>query len=137
MNENIINFYDSNNSDLESVDNGDPNYISIRISDLEFDDNGNLWLLNSRIDSPLKLYEINNNNWSNFNFNQIIDDGFQDELGFNDIEIDSYGNKWIAGLRSGLIGFNENSGNPKIRKINSIEGSNLPSSYVNLLQLTK
>lgn len=130
MNENIINFYDSNNSDLESVDNGDPNYISIRISDLEFDDNGNLWLLNSRIDSPLKLYEINNNNWSNFNFNQIIDDGFQDELGFNDIEIDSYGNKWIAGLRSGLIGFNENSGNPKIRKINSIEGSNLPSSYV-------
>ena len=130
MNQNIINFYDSNNSDLESVDNGDPNYISIRISDLEFDDNGNLWLLNSRIDSPLKLYEINNNNWSNFNFNQIIDDGFQDELGFNDIEIDSYGNKWIAGLRSGLIGFNENSGNPKIRKINSIEGSNLPSSYV-------
>ena len=130
MNDNIINFYDSNNSDLESVDNGDPNYISIRISDLEFDDNGNLWLLNSRIDSPLKLYEINNNNWSNFNFNQIIDDGFQDELGFNDIEIDSYGNKWIAGLRSGLIGFNENSGNPQIRKINSIEGSNLPSSYV-------
>ena len=130
MNENIINFYESNNSDLESVDNGDPNYISIRISDLEFDDNGNLWVLNSRIDSPLKLYEINNNNWSNFNFNQIIDDGFQDELGFNDIEIDSYGNKWIAGLRSGLIGFNENSGNPQIRKINSIEGSNLPSSYV-------
>ena len=130
MNENIINFYDSNNSDLESVDTGDPNYISIRISDLEFDDNGNLWVLNSRIDSPLKLYEINNNNWSNFNFNQIIDDGFQDELGFNDIEIDSYGNKWIAGLRSGLIGFNENSGSPKIRKINSIEGSNLPSSYV-------
>ena len=54
-----------------------------------------------------------------------------DELGFNDIEIDSYGNKWIASLRSGLIGFNENSGtSTQIRKVFSQDQSNMPSSNV-------
>ena len=59
-----------------------------------------------------------------------INDGFQDELGFNDIEVDDYGNKWIAGLRSGLIGFNNESGTNQLRKVFSQDQSNMPSSYV-------
>ena len=125
------NFFDESNSDLESLSSSDPQYQSIRISDIEFDENGVLWILNSRIDSPLKSYNLASNNWNSYDFTQIINDGFMDELGFNDIEIDSYGNKWIASLRSGLIGFNENSGtSTQIRKVFSQDQSNMPSSNV-------
>ncbi|MAQ00214.1 MAG: ABC transporter substrate-binding protein [Flavobacteriaceae bacterium] len=126
-----INFFDESNSDLESLLSSDPQYQSIRVSDIEFDDNGVLWVLNSRIDSPLKSFNLASNNWNSYNFTQIINDGFMDELGFNDIEIDAFGNKWIASLRSGLIGFNENSGtSTQIRKVFSQDQSNMPSSNV-------
>jgi len=127
---NIIEFYDNNNSGLESLSINDPLYESVRISDLEFDQNGVLWILNSRIDSPLKSFNLENNSWNSYDFTEIIDDGFQDELGFNDIEVDDYGNKWIAGLRSGLIGFNNESGTNQLRKVFSQDQSNMPSSYV-------
>ena len=126
----ITEFYDNNNSDLESLSTNDPQYESIRISDIEFDQNGNLWVLNSRIDSPLKSFNLNSNDWNSYDFTEIINDGFQDELGFNDIEVDDYGNKWIAGLRSGLIGFNNESGTNQLRKVFSQDQSNMPSSYV-------
>ena len=127
---NIIEFYDNNNSGLESLSINDPLYESVRISDIEFDQNGVLWILNSRIDSPLKSFNLENNSWNSYDFTEIINDGFQDELGFNDIEVDDYGNKWIAGLRSGLIGFNNESGTNRLRKIFSQDQSNMPSSYV-------
>ncbi len=127
---NLTELYDNNNSGLESLLTTDPQYESIRISDIEFDQNGILWILNSRIDSPLKSFNPENNSWNSYDFTEIIDDGFQDELGFNDIEIDDYGNKWIAGLRSGLIGFNNESGSTQLRKVFSQEQSNMPSTYV-------
>lgn len=127
---NIIEFYDNNNSGLESLSINDPLYESVRISDIEFDQNGVLWILNSRIDSPLKSFNLENNSWNSYDFTEIINDGFQDELGFNDIEVDDYGNKWIAGLRSGLIGFNNESGTNQLRKVFSQDQSNMPSSYV-------
>ena len=127
---NIIEFYNNNNSGLESLSINDPSYESVRISDIEFDQNGVLWILNSRIDSPLKSFNLENNSWNSYDFTEIINDGFQDELGFNDIEVDDYGNKWIAGLRSGLIGFNNESGTNRLRKVYSQDQSNMPSSYV-------
>lgn len=127
---NFVEFYDNNNSGLESLSSSDPEYESIRISDIEFDQNGDLWILNCRVDSPLKSFNLDNNSWNSYDFTEIINDGFQDELGFNDIEIDDYGNKWIAGLRSGLIGFNNESGNIQIRKVFSQDQSDMPSSYV-------
>jgi len=127
---NIIEFYDNNNSGLESLSINDPLYESVRISDIEFDQNGVLWILNSRIDSPLKSFNLENNSWNSYDFTEIINDGFQDELGFNDIEVDDYGNKWVAGLRSGLIGFNNESGTNRLRKVYSQDQSNMPSSYV-------
>ena len=127
---NIVDFYDNNNSGLESLSINDPLYESVRISDIEFDQNGVLWILNSRIDSPLKSYNLDNNSWNSYDFTEIINDGFQDELGFNDIEVDAYGNKWIAGLRSGLIGFNNESGTNQLRKVYNQDQSNMPSSYV-------
>ena len=127
---NIVELFDNNNSGLESLAIDDPSYESIRISDIEFDQNGLLWILNSRIDSPLKSFSLESNVWNSYDFTEIIDDGFQDELGFNDLEIDNSGNIWIAGLRSGLIGFNKESGTNRLRKVFSQDQSNMPSSYV-------
>ena len=127
---NFTELYDNNNSGLETLTTSDSEYESIRISDIEFDEYGDLWVLNSRVDNPLKSYNLDNNNWNSYDFTEIISDGFQDELGFNDIEIDDYGNKWIASLRSGLIGFNNNSGNIRLRKVFSQDQSDMPSSYV-------
>ena len=127
---NFTELYDNNNSGLETLLTSDSEYESIRISDIEFDENGDLWVLNSRVDNPLKSFSLDNNSWNSYDFTEIINDGFQDELGFNDIEIDDYGNKWIASLRSGLIGFNNNSGNIRLRKVFSQDQSDMPSSYV-------
>ena len=127
---NFTELYDNNNSGLETLLPSDSEYESIRISDIEFDENGDLWVLNSRVDNPLKSFSLDNNNWNSYDFTEIINDGFQDELGFNDIEIDDYGNKWIASLRSGLIGFNNDSGNIRLRKVFSQDQSDMPSSYV-------
>ena len=127
---NFTELYDNNNSGLETLLTSDSEYESVRISDIEFDENGDLWVLNSRVDNPLKSFSLENNNWNSYDFTEIISDGFQDELGFNDIEIDDYGNKWIASLRSGLIGFNNDSGNIRLRKVFSQDQSDMPSSYV-------
>ena len=127
---NFTELYDNNNSGLETLLTSDSEYESIRISDIEFDENGDLWVLNSRVDNPLKSFNLDNNSWNSYDFTEIINDGFQDELGFNDIEIDDYGNKWIASLRSGLIGFNNDSGNIRLRKVFSQDQSDMPSSYV-------
>ena len=127
---NFTELYDNNNSGLETLLTSDSEYESIRISDIEFDENGDLWVLNSRVDNPLKSFSLDNNSWNSYDFTEIINDGFQDELGFNDIEIDDYGNKWIASLRSGLIGFNNDSGNIRLRKVFSQDQSDIPSSYV-------
>ncbi len=127
---NFTELYDNNNSGLETLLTSDSEYESIRISDIEFDENGDLWVLNSRVDNPLKSFSLDNYSWNSYDFTEIINDGFQDELGFNDIEIDDYGNKWIASLRSGLIGFNNDSGNIRLRKVFSQDQSDMPSSYV-------
>ena len=132
-----INLLDNTNTPLESIDISDPNYTSVRISDTEFDDSGVLWILNSRVDNPLKSYNSNSGQWKSYDFTDIIPDGLNDELGFSDIEIGQLGNKWIGGLRSGLIGFNENSGSPLIKKIFDIEQANLPSPYVRSLAVDK
>ena len=127
---NFTELYDNNNSGLETLLTSDSEYESIRISDIEFDEDGDLWVLNSRVDNPLKSFSLDNNSWNSYDFTEIINDGYQDELGFNDIEIDDYGNKWIASLRSGLIGFNNDSGNIRLRKVFSQDQSDMPSSYV-------
>ena len=130
-----LSLYDESNSSLESLATSDISYNSIRISSSVFDDSGMLWLMNSRVDSPLKSYNLDTNQWSSYDFTQIIADGHNDELGFSDIVTDGNGTKWIGGLNSGIIGFNENGGNPLIKKLNDNDTGNLPSSYVKSLAI--
>ena len=81
----------------------------------------------------IKSFDPTSGQWKSYDFTEIIPDGLNDELGFSDIEIGQLGTKWIGGLRSGLIGFNENSGSPLIKKIFDYEQSNMPTEYVRSL----
>ena len=138
FNNNEFQLFDDTNSDLESLSlTNYPSYQSIRISDTEFDRSGVLWILNSKVDSPLKSYDFNVGLWDSYDFTTIIPSGLDDELGFSDIEVDAYGTKWIGGLSSGLIGFNNSNGSIKLKKINNEEQANLPSKNIKSLAIDK
>jgi ligand-binding sensor domain-containing protein len=86
-----------------------------------------------RVDRPLKSYDPNTGQWQGFDFTEIIPSGLFDELGFSDIVVDRNGTKWIGGLRSGVIGFNENEG--VIKNIFDEEIANLPDPAVKSLAI--
>ena len=50
-----IEILNTTNSDLESLDIGNPNYIDIRIGETKYDENGDLWVLNSKVDNGIKV----------------------------------------------------------------------------------
>ncbi|MCF7566900.1 ABC transporter substrate-binding protein [Sabulilitoribacter arenilitoris] len=137
VNDDIPNvLYNQVNSGLESlILPSDPNYIDIRVGASTFDNNGLLWTVTSRIDSPLKSYNPSNNQWSSYSFTDIIADGFAGgNLGFGDIAIGNDNTKWIASYKYGLIAFNES--NTSIKNISTLE-ENMPDIYVTALAMDK
>ncbi len=129
--------YDQTNSGLESlILPGNPNYIDLRVGASIFDNNGLLWTVTSRIDSPLKSYSPSSNQWSSYSFTNVIPDGFGGgNDGFADIVIDNNGTKWVASYSFGLIGYNENE-SINIKHILG-EEENMPSDYVTALEVDK
>ena len=112
-----------------------PAYVSIRISASSFDDQDNLWVLNSKVQTPLKKFNLSSNQWTSYDFTPIIPNPSDDELGFSDIVIGPDGTKWIGGHKSGLIGFNEDV--MLLKNINDKDVANLPSPIVKSLALDK
>lgn len=126
--------YNETNSGLESfVLPNDPNYIDIRVGASEFDNNGLLWTLTSRIDKPLKSFNPANNQWQSYSFTSVINNT---NLGFVDLVIGSDNTKWVASYNYGLIGYNENNSTVKIRSLKD-ETENMPAEYVTALALDK
>ena len=124
------------NSGLESqILLSNPDYVTIRISGSSFDNEDNLWVLNSKVKSPLKKLNPSTNQWTSYDFTTIIPNPSDDELGFSDIVIGLDGTKWIGGYRSGLIGFNEDG--MLLKNINDKDVANLPSAAVKALALDK
>ncbi|MFI1744909.1 type IX secretion system anionic LPS delivery protein PorZ [Thalassobellus sediminis] len=130
--------YNESNSGLESlVLPNNPNYIDLRVGASAFDNDGILWTMTSLIDSPLKAYNPTSNQWSSFDFTNIIVDGFANgNLGFSDIVIDNDQIKWIASYKYGLIGFNQRGSTQFIKNI-SKEDENMPTEFVTALALDK
>ncbi|MDG1730816.1 MAG: two-component regulator propeller domain-containing protein [Algibacter sp.] len=99
-----------------------------------YDSDGTLWVMNGRVGSPLNRYQ--NGTWTSFGFFEIISDPIS-HLGFSNIEIDdSSGTKFVGSSSFGLIGFNENGGNPQIENIGS-EAQNMPTAFVTAIALDK
>ena len=103
----------------------------IRISDLKFDSKGNLWGLSSEVTHPL-FVKTNDDNWYSFSMNQGVVDLF-----FDDLLIDSWGQKWgVIGREGGLFVYNDNNtiSNPTDDQFNilttNLGDGNLPSQVV-------
>jgi len=125
--------YNESNSGLESlILPSNPNYVDIRVGASNFDSNGLLWTVTSRIDSPLKSFNPSSNQWQSYSFTDIISDGFNEELGYGDVIIGNDGTKWIASFDHGIIGFNESNSSLKFL---SEEDRNMPSTRVMALAL--
>jgi len=128
--------YNQDNSGLESLSlPNNPSAVSIRVSASTFDINGLLWSMTARIDKPLKSYDPSTGLWRSYDFTDIIPNGLTDEFGFGDLVVGNDGTKWVASLNFGVIGYNENNGNPLIRNIADEEQSNLPSTGIKSLAL--
>ena len=103
----------------------------IRISDLKFDNNGNLWGLSSEVNRPL-FVKKKNGEWHSFTMNQN-----QVALFFDDLLIDQWNQKWgIIGRSGGLFVYNDNNtiDNPnddQYKILNTIDGNGaLPTNSV-------
>ena len=100
----------------------------IRISDLKFDTNGNLWGLSSEVNHPL-FVKTKNNEWFSYNMNQD-----RVSLFFDDLIIDRYSQKWgVIGRSGGVFVYDDNNtisnssdDQYKILK-NTVGQGNLPS----------
>ncbi|WP_082935845.1 ABC transporter substrate-binding protein [Tamlana sp. s12] len=128
--------FNESNSGLESLDlPADPNYVDIRVGPSAFDDDGLLWTLTTRIDRPLKSYNLSNNQWKAYDFTAVIGDGFSGgNLGYADLVIGSDGTKWIASFRFGLIGFQEEGNSQLLKGVYTAE-QNMPSTAATALAL--
>ena len=100
----------------------------IRISDMKFDPEGNLWALSSEVNHPI-VVKTKDNNWFSFSINQSPVGLF-----FDDLVIDNYNQKWaVLGRGNGLLVFNdnetiENPNDDQYKLLNTNIGSgNLPS----------
>lgn len=122
--------FNNTNSSLKSlIIPGSPNVVDIRTSASQFDSDGKLWSITSRVDDALNSYNPSNGQWQSYGFESVIINALDDERGFADLEVDNRtGTKWIASEFNGLIGYNETLSNP-IKKIDS-EDNGLPRQYV-------
>ena len=117
--------YDNTNGILDTA------YYSnnrIRISDIQFDSEGNMWALSSEVNHPL-VVKTKDDNWHSYSINEN-----QVGLFFDDLLIDSYNQKWgIMGKGAGIFVYNnnntiENPNDDQYKKLSmTIGNGNLPS----------
>lgn len=96
-----------------------------------FDREGNLYVMNGRVQSPLN--QFSNGNWNSFDLTSIIDPP-DSNLGFSSLVIDNQDNIFIGSYSNGVVGFKRNGGSFDVTFANS-EEENYPSAYVKALAI--
>ncbi len=109
-----------------------PNYIDLRIGASIFDKDGVLCITQSLVKYALKSYNPQTDTWNQYDFSSIIAEPVVENAGFNDLDIDSYNNKWIASGNHGLIGYSNNNA---IKNITDANG--LPRDYITTVSVDK
>ena len=71
------------------------------VSDVDYDDQGNLWVLNGLSNEPLKVYTADGE-WYSFSLGTTAKSKFTDRM-----VIDYNGNKWVAVRGAGLFGYKD------------------------------
>ena len=95
----------------------------IRVNNVIFDKEGNLWLTNSLVERALKVLRANGQ-WQSISLASVL----PELTDFGGLEIDNYNTKWVAS-RKGVVGYNEKGGVLKVITEGSDKG-NLPSPDV-------
>ena len=99
------------------------NSNDIRVNNVIFDKDGNLWLTNNLVEKALKVLRTNGQ-WQSISLASVL----PELTAFCGLEIDSYNTKWVAS-RKGVVGYNEKGGVLKVITEGSDKG-NLPSPDV-------
>ncbi len=103
---------------------------STLITGLEYDVQGNLWILNGGTNDPLKVY-TKDGEWQIFNLGSAANGEFSQRL-----IIDNEGNKWLSFRDAGLYGYNDNGtptdlGDDEMIRLNTgVNTGDLPSNRV-------
>ncbi|MBZ4043521.1 type IX secretion system anionic LPS delivery protein PorZ [Flavobacterium hibisci] len=118
--------YNEKNSGLESLTAGGPTYIDIRINGTAFDQAGNFWVTNSRIENGLKVLKTTGQ-WQSYSMRSILSKA--EDVSYADIVIDKNNVKWIATNRDGVVGFNETTNTFK-KMTTGTDAGNLPVADV-------
>ncbi|WP_299054367.1 two-component regulator propeller domain-containing protein [uncultured Polaribacter sp.] len=130
-NNEISNFYHSQNSDLEDRFPNSPNLITTRVSGSSFDSQGNLWMADALATKKLKKLSPTGN-WSSYDIStlQLNTNG----KGTNVVIVDRNNTVWIGTRRNGVYIYNEN-GNRKKSFIAIFNKGNLPDVNVRALAI--
>lgn len=121
----VTSFFNGNNSTLS------PFAASFSLTSTAlFDDSGDLWVMNGRVDRPLNIFS--NNNWISERIPIIPSP--QDENGFYEAVFDRDDNLFIGSYRFGLIGLKRDGSNSVYKYIND-EEDGMPSQIVNTLAI--
>lgn len=126
----ITDTYMPSNSLLEETSLG--NGMTL-LSDVIYDEGGNLWILNGYANAPLKVF-TKDQLWYEFDLGTAAKSKFSDNM-----EIDYNGNKWLSIRGSGLYGYNDNGtisdpSDDKVVILNSGESTGaLPSNQINAI----
>ncbi|SEK71005.1 Two component regulator propeller [Aquimarina amphilecti] len=134
INDNVVtNLYNNLNSGFETFVTNDPIFVFLNGS--VFDNDGNLWVNNARVNNGLKRFSPGATQTFNVNLSESIPNAIGN-LGFTDTVIDREGNLFVGGFNSGVVGYNVSTEN-QIQLSGETEGSNLPSDYVLALEIDR
>lgn len=97
-------YTDSNTNNALQSQQADLNFHSIRIIGGAFDGSGKLWMLNTRVDKPVKSFN-GNSTWGSFSLGDLVED--TKNIEYSIMALDKNGTKWMPTAGRGLIVFNE------------------------------
>ncbi|EDM44394.1 hypothetical protein SCB49_05175 [unidentified eubacterium SCB49] len=117
--------YDDSNSPLESYRE---EALDIRLYGSDFDQDGNLWFVQSRINDGL-IRLTPSGNFTKFDITSVVS---EPGLALSELAVSREGYVFFADTESGLVGYKPNGGNFNI--ISDVEGNgNLPTNNIRAL----
>ena len=125
VNDQVTEFYHSQNSPLEDFFPSDPNAITTRVNGTVFDSQGNLWVTDVLGANKLKKRSTGGT-WTSFDLRSLQTNKASE---LNEIKIDRLNSLWIGTRRNGAYVYNENGDRKRALTTEPTKG-NLPHANV-------
>lgn len=132
-NNEITNFYTTQNSNLEPTESAAERPYAIRLGPMDFDPQGNLWMASGLTSKALVKFTPGSsaNAFKKYSITTVIPQPLSNS-GFGSLVTDQNGNVYMGAYKEGVIGFHANT-----KKFAKIKGSssNLPSNDIRALAI--